>query len=394
MAREIVILGSTGSIGRQTLQVAGAFPDKLKVGGLSANVNIELLEEQVRKFKPGLIAVKDEGKAGEIKKRLRDLTVNVLAGEEGINELAAKQGAELVLVALVGFSGLAPTLTALEAGKAIALANKETLVAGGELVMKKAREKNTVILPVDSEHSAIFQCLRGGAPGEVKNIVLTASGGPFLGFSREELKRVTAAEALKHPNWDMGAKVTIDSATLMNKGFEVIEARWLFDLDYSQIDVVVHPESIIHSMVHFVDGSHLAQMSPPSMLLPIQYALSYPERWKNNFPRLNWGGRASLTFLPPERDSFPCLDMAYLAGRKGGTMPAVLNAANELAVESFLKGALPFLHIPDLLNEVMQLHTPVPSPDYPDIAAADRWAREETGKIMQNAELRMQNWER
>ena len=392
--REIVILGSTGSIGRQALQVAEVFPDRLKVSGLSANVNIELLEAQARKFKPGFIAVRDEAKAGEIKTRLRDLPVKILSGEEGIIKLTTIPGADLVLVALVGFSGLAPTLSALEAGKTVALANKETLVAGGELVMKKAREKNIAILPVDSEHSAIFQCLRGGAPGEVKNIVLTASGGPFLGFGRDKLQRVTVGEALKHPNWTMGAKVTVDSATLMNKGFEVIEARWLFDLDYSRIEVVVHPESIVHSLVHFIDGSFLAQMGPPSMLLPIQYALSYPERWENDFPRLNWGAKSSLTFLPPDRDNFPCLDIAYMAGRKGGTMPAVLNAANELAVENFLKGNLPFANIPVLLNEIINRHKPVPAPDFPALVAADKWAREETAKIMQNAELRMQNWER
>ena len=382
MAREIIILGSTGSIGRQTLQIVEEFPDRFRVCGLSANTDIELLEEQVRKFEPGVIAVKDEKRALVIKNRLRDLPVKVLAGEGGVRELAGTPGAELVLVALVGFSGLAPTLSALEAGKTIALANKETLVVGGELVMKKAGEKDVEVLPVDSEHSAVFQCLHAGRAAEVKKVILTASGGPFLGYSREELSQVTVEEALEHPNWSMGVKVTVDSATLMNKGFEVIEAHWLFGLDYEQIEVTVHPESIVHSLVHFVDGSHIAQLGLPSMLLPIQYALSYPERWENSFPHMQWGESLTLTFQSPDKENFPCLELAYEAGRIGGTMPAVLNGANEYAVESFLKGELAFLHIPALLEGVMKSHTVVRSPDYSDFAAADRWAREEAERVL------------
>lgn len=381
MVRRITILGSTGSIGTQTLQVIEQLPGKFNVVGLSTNTNIDLLEKQVRKFKPAVIAVKNEEKARKIKNRLRDLQIKILTGEDGLSELSAWPESELIVVAVVGFSGLRPTLSAIEAGKTIALANKETLVAGGRLVMQKAKEKGIAILPVDSEHSAIFQCLRAGNAKEVKKILLTASGGPFFGLSKDELGRVKASQALKHPNWTMGAKVTIDSATLMNKGFEVIEARWLFDLQYEQIEVVVHPQSIVHSMVHFIDGSYLAQMSLPSMLFPIQYALSYPERWENNFSHLQWEKHSSLTFFPPDRENFPCLGLAYDAGEKGGTMPAVLNAANELAVESFLKGEISFLHIPYILEEVMERHILIPNPDLLDIIDADRWAREETIKV-------------
>ncbi|MGI5881466.1 MAG: 1-deoxy-D-xylulose-5-phosphate reductoisomerase [Dethiobacteria bacterium] len=383
MARGIIILGSTGSIGTQTLQVIEQLPGKFNVMGLSTNVNIDLLERQVRKFKPTVIAVRDEKKAEEISTRLGGLPVKVLAGESGLVELSTWPGSDLIVVAVVGFSGLRPTLAAIEAGKTIALANKETLVAGGQLVMQKAREKGLTILPVDSEHSAIFQCLHAGnaGAGEVEKIILTASGGPFFGQSREELSRVGVSQALKHPNWTMGAKVTIDSATLMNKGFEVIEARWLFDLPYEQIQVVVHPQSIVHSMVHYVDGSYLAQMSPPSMLFPIQYALSYPERWVNNFTHLGLEDYSALTFFPPDRENFPCLGLAYEAGAKGGTMPVVLNAANELAVENFLKGKISFLDIPSVLEEVLGRHTFIPVPDLGEIVDADRWAREEAIKV-------------
>lgn len=392
MARGIIILGSTGSIGTQTLQVIEQFPGKFKVVGLSTNGNIDLLEKQARKFNPSVIAVRNEEKAREVKGRLSDLHIKILTGEDGLNELSSWPEAELVVVAVVGFSGLQPTYKALNEGKTIALANKETLVAGGELIMNKAREKGAAILPVDSEHSALFQCLHAGNAGEVKKILLTASGGPFLGLGREELAFVNASQALKHPNWTMGAKVTIDSATLMNKGFEVIEARWLFDLDYDQIGVVVHPESIVHSMVHFVDGSIIAQMSLPSMLFPIQYALSYPARWENNFSHLQWEEKSALTFLPPDKENFPCLELAYYAGRKGGTMPAVLNAANELAVESFLKGEISFLHIPCLLEEVMNKHKLISSPGLPDIIDADRWAREETLAVLPRIKKEICKW--
>lgn len=382
MSRKISILGSTGSIGTQTLKVVDQFPEKFKIIGLSTRGNIDLLEMQIRKYKPLAAAVLQQEKALELKKRISGVDTIVLMGEEGLKVLAAWTDAEMVVVALVGFSGLEPTLAALKEGKAVALANKEALVVGGELIMSEARSKKTTIIPVDSEHSAIFQCLHAGRENEVKKIILTASGGPFLGWGKKELAGVQPSQALKHPNWKMGAKVTIDSATLMNKGFEVIEAHWLFNLEFKKIDVVIHPESIIHSMVEFNDGSIIAQMSLPSMLLPIQFALSYPERWESNFPRLNWEEKHSINFLPPDQKSFPCLNYAYRAGETGGTMPAVLNAANEVAVERFLENRLSFLHIPVVLEEIMNRHSAMLNPSLNDIVKADAWARQETIKIL------------
>lgn len=382
MVKRIVILGSTGSVGRQTLQVVEQFPDKLKVTGLSAKNNIELLEKQIRKYKPLAAAVWEKEKATKLKKRISGLRTEILTGEEGLATLAVQPDAEVVVVALVGFSGLKPTLSALQAGKEIALANKEALVVGGELIMAEARSRNKVIRPVDSEHSAIFQCLQAGKPGEVGRIILTASGGPFFGWKNEELAGVQPAQALKHPNWKMGAKITIDSATLMNKGFEVLEARWLFDLQLSQIDVVIHPQSIVHSMVEYIDGSIVAQMGLPSMLHPIQYALSYPERWANALPRLQWEEKNNLSFAPPDLKTFPCLGYAYRAGEMGGTVPAALNAANEIAVDKFLGGQLPFLHIPALLQAVMEKHVSRMKPSLKDIVWADTWGREEARRIL------------
>jgi 1-deoxy-D-xylulose-5-phosphate reductoisomerase len=383
MVKKIVILGSTGSIGRQTLEVVEQFPDKLKVMGLSAKNNIELLEKQIRKHKPLAAAVWQEDKASALKKRIAGLHTEILAGEEGLNTLAAQPEAEMVVVALVGFSGFKPTFTALQADKEIALANKEALVVGGELIMAEARLRNKVIRPVDSEHSAIFQCLQAGDAKEVERIVLTASGGPFFGWGKKELAAVQPEQALKHPNWEMGAKITIDSATLMNKGFEVLEARWLFDLQLSQIDVVIHPQSIVHSLVEYIDGSTIAQMGPPSMLHPIQYALSYPERWANALTRLQWKKESRLNFAPPDLETFPCLRYAYQAGEEGGTMPAVLNAANEIAVEKFMEGQLPFLCIPALLKAVMVRHRSKAKPTLEDIVGADAWGRENAKKILQ-----------
>ncbi|MGI5823560.1 MAG: 1-deoxy-D-xylulose-5-phosphate reductoisomerase [Dethiobacteria bacterium] len=382
MVKKIVILGSTGSIGRQTLQVIDQFPDKLQVTGLSAGKNIELLAKQIRKYKPLAAAVQAEKDVSALKKLTAGLQTEIFAGEEGLTALATQAAARLVVVALVGFSGLKPTLAALQAGKQIALANKESLVVGGELLMAEARSRNTVIRPVDSEHAAIFQCLQAGAHHEVKKIILTASGGPFRGWKKEELAGVQPAQALQHPNWKMGAKITVDSATLMNKGLEVLEAHWLFDLQLQQIDVVVHPESIVHSMVEYVDGSIIAQLGFPSMLVPIQYALSYPERWAHSFSRLGWEEKCSLNFAPPDLDTFPCLRYAYQAGELGGTMPAVLNAANEIAVEKFLEGQLPFLHIPVLLEKVLGRHSLQAKPTLGEIIEADAWAREEAAKVL------------
>lgn len=382
MVKRIIILGSTGSIGRQTLQVVDQFPDKLQVTGLSAGKNIELLAKQVRKYKPLGAAVQEEKDTAALKKLTAGLQTEIFAGEKGLTALATQAAAQLVVVALVGFSGLKPTLAALQAGKQIALANKESLVVGGELLMAEARSRNMIIRPIDSEHSAIFQCLQAGAPAEVQKIILTASGGPFRGWQKKELAGVQPAQALQHPNWKMGAKVTIDSATLMNKGLEVLEAHWLFDLKLQQIDVVVHPESVVHSMVEYVDGSVIAQLGFPSMLFPIQYALSYPERWPNSFNRLAWEEKRSLNFMPPDLDTFPCLRYAYQAGEMGGTMPAVLNAANEVAVEKFLEGQLPFLHIPVLLEKVLGRHSLKVKPTLGEIIEADAWAREEAAKTL------------
>ncbi|MGI6328656.1 MAG: 1-deoxy-D-xylulose-5-phosphate reductoisomerase [Dethiobacteria bacterium] len=386
MLQRITILGSTGSIGTQTLRVIDRFPDRFKIVGLSTKRNIKLLEHQIEKYRPEAVAVFDNEKALELKKNIksnsRQKTV-ILTGEEGITELAALHNAEIVVVALVGFSGLKPTLAAIKEGKEIALANKEALVVGGELIMSEARSRKIIIRPIDSEHSAIFQCINKAAENELNKIILTASGGPFRGWLKEKLVNVTPAQALKHPNWNMGAKITIDSATLMNKGFEVIEARWLFNLDYKKIDVVIHPESIIHSMVEFIDGSILAQMGIPDMVLPIQYALSYPERWGNEFPRLNWREKQQIHFYPPDFDNFPCLNYAYQAGKTGGTLPAVMNAANEVAVEKFLKNELSFLHIPLLIEEIMNRHIVIFNPSLEELITVDSWAREEADAVCQ-----------
>ncbi|HHT45739.1 MAG TPA: 1-deoxy-D-xylulose-5-phosphate reductoisomerase [Firmicutes bacterium] len=376
--RRITILGSTGSIGTQTLRVIEQFKEKFEIAGLSTNKNIRLLEHQINKYGPSAVTVYDEEKARELKKNINTQKTAVLTGDEGLIELVTRPDVEMVVVALVGFSGFKPTLAALKEGKDIALANKEALVVGGELIMAEARSRKITIKPIDSEHSAIFQCLNKGNHSEIDKIILTASGGPFWGWPKEKLFHVTPAQALEHPNWNMGSKISIDSATLMNKGFEVIEARWLFNLDYKQIDVVIHPESIIHSMVEFIDGSILAQMGLPDMLLPIQYALTYPERWGNELPRLKWKEKRVINFIPPDHDTFPCLNYAYKAGEVGGTLPAVMNAANEVAVEKFLQNEISFLHIPVLIEEIMNRHVVNYKPSLEELVAADRWAREET----------------
>ena len=377
MVRGLTILGSTGSIGKQALQVIDMFPERFQVIGLSARENIVELEKQARIYQPEAVAVYNGKKAEKLASSLQDTKVQVLSGPAGIEQLAIWPGSEMVLVALVGFSGLLPTMAALRSGKHIALANKEALVVGGELVMSEAAKQDRSIIPVDSEHSAIFQCLQAGKKEEVHRVILTASGGPFLGWPRERLSSVTPSQALKHPNWDMGAKITIDSSTLMNKGFEVIEAHWLFNLRYEQIDVVVHPESIVHSMVEYVDGSVIAQMGRPSMLHPIQYAFSFPQRWESAHKNLDLTEVGTLHFTQPDSLVFPCLDLAYDAGKAGGTMPAVLNAANEIAVCNFLKEQLTFMNIPDLLQRVMERHRVISRPNLEDIVCADHWARKE-----------------
>lgn len=360
--KKLSLLGSTGSIGAQALQVVQNLREqgeKWEVAALAARSSVNRLEEQARKFHPDVVAVFDEGAALSLRQSLRDTDIQVLSGMEGLCEAAAWPGADLTLNAVVGMVGLQPTLAALQAGKALALANKETLVAGGAIVMEAARKRNLPILPVDSEHSAIFQCLQGCPErGALKKLVLTASGGPFFGRSRQELAGVTREQALRHPNWDMGAKITIDSATMMNKGLEVMEASWLFDLPEHRIEVVVHRESVIHSMVEYQDNAVVAQLGVPDMAVPIQYALTYPRRMPSPAGELDLCALGKLTFYPPDREAFPCLELCREALRRGGLVPAAANGANEQAVALFLEGKIGFLDIPRLVEAAMDRQDP------------------------------------
>jgi len=373
MAKNIAVLGSTGSIGVQTLDVAQNL--NIKVSALSANSNIDLLEEQARRFKPNLVSVSDSSLVSELAERLKDLPIEVYHGAEGLKAVATIDEADTVVSAIVGIAGLIPTLEAIRSGKTIALANKETLVTAGSIVIAEAAARSVKIFPVDSEHSAIYQCLEGNSREDLKRILLTASGGPFRGKTAKELEEVTVDEALRHPNWAMGSKITIDSATLMNKGLEVIEACWLFGVDESRIKVLVHPQSIIHSMVEFVDGSVIAQLGSPDMRIPIQYSLTAPRRFENSFSRLNLLECGNLTFEEPDLESFKCLTLAFEALRAGGTMPAVLNGANEAAVALFLKGKARFTDIPVLIEKAMLAHNVNTMPDIDDIIEVDKWAR-------------------
>lgn len=375
--KKLAILGSTGSIGRQTLEVVRRNTGKFSVVALTAGHNIDLLRKQVSEFRPKMVALYSREKARQLKQELKGTETEVLEGEEGIVACAAYSESDLVVNGLVGISGLVPTFKAVEEGKDIALANKETLISGGEIIMSLAAKRKVNILPVDSEHSAIFQCIGNTPESQVKKILLTASGGPFRGRTREGLKHVTVQDALKHPNWKMGSKITVDSATLMNKGMEIIEARWLFNLEPEKIQVVIHPQSIIHSMVEFVDGSVLAQLGYPDMRIPIQYALTFPERIASGFSEFNPVKVGPLEFYPPDTDTFPSLKLAYAAMLEGGTMPAVMNGANEVAVESFLTGRLPFLGIPEVVEEVMNRHTTMYNPSLEDIIFWDKWSRRE-----------------
>lgn len=381
MARELVILGSTGSIGRQALDLVQQFPERFRVRGLAAGKNWRLLLEQTVCFRPEAVALQEEEDAARLRAALPPgLEPAVFWGEEGLERVATLPSADTVLTAVVGAAGLRPTLAAIEAGKNIALANKETLVAAGEIVTCRVRERGVRLLPVDSEHSAVWQCLDGRR--DVAQVILTASGGPFREYSREALAKVTPEMALKHPTWRMGPKITIDSATLMNKGLEVIEAHWLFGVDYDNIRVLVHPQSVVHGMVEFADGSILAGLSITDMRLPILYALSYPERLANALPRLDLSAVGKLTFEEPDRERFPSLALAVSAGRAGGTMPAVLNAANEMAVEAFLSGRIPFTWIPKVVEKVMAAHEVKEGPDLADIIAADSWARAKAAEVI------------
>ena len=370
--RKIVLLGSTGSIGTQTLDVVRNNKEELEVVGIAANSSVDKVEEQVREFNPKYVAMFNEAAAKALQEKISDLGIKVLSGMEGLLEIISVPEADTVLTAVVGMIGIQPTIKAIEAGKDIALANKETLVCAGHIIMPLAREKGVSILPVDSEHSAIFQSLNGEPRDKVEKILLTASGGPFRGKKRSELENMTAADALKHPNWDMGPKVTIDSSSLVNKGLEVMEARWLFDVSLDNIEVVVHPQSIVHSAVQYVDGAVMAQLGVPDMKLPIQYALFYPDRRPMAEKRLDLFELHSLTFEKPDTDTFRGLKLAFDAARRDGSMPTVFNAANEMAVKGFLKGDIRYLHIYEMIEKAMENHKVMENPTVEQILMAEQ----------------------
>ena len=369
--KKIAILGSTGSIGTQTLEVVRANKD-IGVTALAAGSNIDLLEKQIREFSPKIAAVWNEEKAKELKDRVRDLDIRVESGMDGLLAVATELGAEIVVTAVVGMIGTRPTIAAMNAGKDIALANKETLVTAGHIIMSLAKEKHVRILPVDSEHSAIFQSLNGETGNKIHKILLTASGGPFRGWTREQMKGVQVEDALKHPNWTMGRKITIDSSTMVNKGLEVMEARWLFGVEMDQVQVVVQPQSVIHSMVEYEDGAVIAQLGTPDMKLPIQYALYYPERRFLAGDRLDFAKLAQITFEAPDFENFHGLSLAYKAGRRGGTLPTVFNAANERAVQKFLDREIGYLTITDMIEAAMEHHTVKENPTVEEILAAEQ----------------------
>ncbi|MDB9507623.1 MAG: 1-deoxy-D-xylulose-5-phosphate reductoisomerase [Microcystis aeruginosa BS13-02] len=384
--KKISILGSTGSIGTQTLDIVTDHPDKFQVVGLATGNNIQLLSEQIRQFRPQIVAINNESQLEDLKGLISDLdyTPIILAGKEGVIEVARYGDSESVVTGIVGCAGLLPTIAAITAGKDIALANKETLIAGGPVVLPLVAKHGVKLLPADSEHSAIFQCLQGVPTGGLKKIILTASGGAFRDLPVEKLSQVTVADALKHPNWSMGRKITIDSATLMNKGLEVIEAHYLFGVDYNAIDIVIHPQSIIHSLIELQDTSVLAQLGWPDMRLPLLYALSWPERIYTDWEPLNLVKAGSLTFKEPDHQKYPCMGLAYAAGRSGGAMPAVLNAANEQAVALFLEEKISFLDIPRVIEKVCDrfaIHNSS-NPSLDDILAADNWARQEVSNCL------------
>ena len=369
--RRIAVLGSTGSIGTQTLEVVENHPD-MEITALAAGSNIRLLEEQIRRFRPKVAAVWSEERAAELKDRVADLDVRVEAGMDGLIAVATEASAQVVVTAVVGMIGIRPTIAAIQAGKDIALANKETLVTAGHLIIPMVRERGVRLLPVDSEHSAIFQCLNGEHGNRIHKILLTASGGPFRGKTREEMKNIQVEDALKHPNWSMGQKITIDSSTMVNKGLEVMEARWLFGVEMDQVQVVVQPQSIIHSMVEFEDGVVMAQLGTPDMKLPIQYALCWPERRPMGGERLDFWKLAEIRFEKPDFDNFPGLSLAYEAGRTGGSLPTVFNAANERAVSMFLNRKIGYLTITDIIESAMRRHTVIPNPSVEQILEAEQ----------------------
>lgn len=373
--RQLAILGSTGSIGTQALEVVSEHSDLFEVYALTANNQVDLLINQARKYMPEVVVIANERKYPELKEALEDLPIKVWAGADAIAQMVQSEPIDMVLTAMVGYSGLRPTISAIKSGKAIALANKETLVVAGELIMKLAAEHKVPILPVDSEHSAIFQCLTGAYDNPIEKILLTASGGPFRRKTLEELATVTKAQALKHPNWTMGAKITIDSASMMNKGFEMIEAKWLFDVTPDQVQVVVHPQSVIHSMVQFEDGAVIAQLGIPDMKLPIAYAFSFPTRMRSMAPRLDFNQYSTLTFEEPDMERFRNLAFAFEAARQGGNMPCILNAANEVVVAAFLQDRIGFLQMSDVIERTMRKASFIVNPSYEDYVATDTEAR-------------------
>ena len=379
--KKISLLGSTGSIGVNTLDVVERYPEKFQVCALSAGSNVELFARQIRKFKPTLVALFDVTKIDILKELVADLDVEIISGPEGLVSVASFLDADLVVSGVVGSAGLLPALSALRAGKNLALANKETLVIAGELVLQEAELTNAKVIPIDSEHSAIFQALNGEKSERIKKIILTASGGPFRTFSLKQMENITVKEALNHPNWSMGAKITIDSSTMMNKGLEYIEAKWLFGVN-TNVEVIVHAQSIIHSMIEFVDTSIIAQLGIPDMRVPIAYALTYPDRFVSELPSLELASMSDLTFEAPDLEKFPCLQLAMDAMKVGETMPAVLNAANEVAVQAFLEEQIPYKEISEIIRMVMHNHRPVPLKEIQNILDADLWAREESTKII------------
>ncbi len=381
--KRIAILGSTGSIGTQSLEVIAQNPNKFEVEVLTANNNVDLLIRQAKKYQPNAVVIANKDKYKQVSEALKNEPIKIYAGSDAINQVAQMDTVDQVITAMVGYSGLIPTYHAVKAGKNIALANKETLVVAGELITKIAHEKKVEILPVDSEHSAIFQCLVGEFMNPIEKIILTCSGGPFRGKSVEELRHVKVDDALAHPNWEMGAKITIDSATLMNKGFEMIEAHWLFGVPSSKIEVIVHPESIVHSIVQFEDGSMKAQMGLPDMKLPIQYAIGFPERIKNNFPRFNFLDYPTLNFEPPNTKIFRNLALSFEALETGGNMPCVLNAANEVVVEAFLNRKIGFLQIPEIIEEAMHKVAWIKKPDLEDLIQTNAETRRRTELLIE-----------
>lgn len=385
MAKNISILGSTGSIGTQTLDVVREIGG-INVKAITANNNIELLEKQIREFNPDIAAVMNEEMVEKLKERVKDCGTKILSGIDGLIEAAVYKESDTVVTSVVGNIGIVPTFEAIKAGKNIALANKETLVSAGELIINAVKKYGVKLYPVDSEHSAIFQCLRGNEDNKIRRILLTASGGPFRGRKREELLNVRAEDALKHPNWSMGKKVTIDSASLMNKGLEVIEAKWLFGVDVEDIEVLIHPQSIVHSAVEYEDGAVIAQMGEPDMKVPIQYALTYPKRVKNSFPKIDFAKRNSLTFEKPDMDTFKCLSLAYRAIKTGGTMPTVMNGANEMAVAAFLENKIGFLDIADIIEKTMMSYNVKYDYTVEDLVEADKWARNFSNNLIMTKE--------